>query len=105
MSVLSLMWSFIQRDALIATSYRAAFLLPLLSVGLAVPILYFLSKIFAGADTEALGSYNGAFFAFILLNLLGVARVSSPLFLLIPIHYFRGSCEPTTIFWCAHSSF
>jgi ABC-2 type transport system permease protein len=69
MNPLRLMWGFVRRDALVALSYRAAFLMPLVSVCLAVPILHFLAKVFAGAEVQALQGYKGGYFAFILLGM------------------------------------
>lgn len=69
MNVTRLLFSFVRRDALIAASYRVAFLAPLISVCFAVPILYFLSKVFEGTEAPALGHYKAGFFAFILLGM------------------------------------
>jgi ABC-2 type transport system permease protein len=63
------MGSFLRRDALIAASYRVALVAPLASVLFAVPILYFLARVFEGSDAQALGLYRGQFFAFILLGM------------------------------------
>lgn len=64
-----LLWTFVRRDALIAASYRIAFLAPLASVFFAVPILYFLAEVFEGTQSPALATYGGGFFAFILLGM------------------------------------
>lgn len=69
MRVLQLMWSFVRRDAVIAMSYRAAFLSPLLYVFIVVPVVHFVAQVFAGADAQALGAYKGEFFAFLLLGM------------------------------------
>lgn len=69
MRLLQLMWSFVRRDALIAMSYRTAFLMPLISIFIAVPVFYFVAQVFAGADAQALGGYNNKFFAFLLLGM------------------------------------
>ncbi len=69
MNTLRLLWTFVRRDAQIAASYRIAFLAPLASVFFAVPILYFLAKVFEGTQAEALSHYRSGFFAFILLGM------------------------------------
>ncbi|MEI6317215.1 MAG: ABC transporter permease [Pseudomonadota bacterium] len=69
MNSLRLLLSFVRRDALVAASYKIAFLAPLGSVFFAVPILYFLAQVFEGTEAGALSSYGGAFFAFILLGM------------------------------------
>jgi len=69
MKLTHLLWSFVRRDALIASSYRVAFLAPLASVCFAVPILYFLAKIAPGTDAPSLSPYKSGFFAFILLGM------------------------------------
>lgn len=69
MSARTLLRSFLARDARIAMSYRVAFLMPLVSVGIAVPVLYFLSRAMAGSEAAALGGYKASFFAFILLGM------------------------------------
>ena len=69
MRLLQLMWSFVRRDALIAMSYRAAFLMPLISILIAVPVFHFVAQVFAGADAQVLGAYKGEFFAFLLLGM------------------------------------
>lgn len=62
------MWSFLRRDALIAATYRTAFLMPLVSIFLAVPIMYLMTRMFVDAEAEVLGSYKGQYFAFLLLG-------------------------------------
>lgn len=70
MKVLRLMWSFVRRDAVIAMSYRTAFLAPLLYVFIVVPVIHFLGQVFAGADAQVLGAYStGGYFAFFLLGM------------------------------------
>lgn len=69
MKTLSLLRAFVVRDARIAMSYRVAFVTPLVSIGIAVPVLYFLSKTMEGGEAAALGGYRGEFFAFILLGM------------------------------------
>jgi ABC-2 type transport system permease protein len=68
-NALRLLIAFVRRDAQIAASYRVAFLAPLLSVFFAVPILYYLSRVFERAPTDTLNAYGGGFFAFILLGM------------------------------------
>lgn len=69
MSLLRLMWSFVRRDAMIAMSYRTAFLMPVVSIFIAVPVFHFIASIFAGGDVPALGAYKGSIFAFLLLGI------------------------------------
>lgn len=69
MRLLRLMRSFVRRDAMIAMSYRTAFVMPLASIFIAVPVFHFASRIFAGADVQALGAYKSSFFAFLLLGI------------------------------------
>lgn len=61
--------SFIRRDFLLAVSYRSAFLLQFATILCAVPILFFLSEVFAGVQVDALEPYGGHYFAFILLGM------------------------------------
>ncbi len=60
---------FVRRDAQIAASYRIAFLMPLVSVLFAVPILYFLSQVVDSAAPASLAPYRSSFFGFILLGM------------------------------------
>ena len=70
MRLLQLMWSFVRRDAVIAMSYRAAFLMPLISILIAVPVFHFVAQVFVGADAQVLGAYSkGGYFAFLLLGM------------------------------------
>jgi ABC-2 type transport system permease protein len=64
-----LLWSFLRRDAALAASYRASSALSLLTVLITVPLLSFLARVFAGAETPALGAYQGQYFAFLLLGM------------------------------------
>ena len=70
MRLLRLMWSFVQRDATMAMSYRTAFLMPLVSVLIVVPVIHFIGQVFVGANTQVLGAYSkGGYFAFLLLGM------------------------------------
>jgi len=70
MRLLRLMWSFVQRDATMAMSYRTAFLMPLVSVLIVVPVIHFIGQVFVGANTQVLGAYsNNGYFAFLLLGM------------------------------------
>jgi len=64
-----LLWSFIRRDAAMAASYRAGFVLPLASIFVTVPMIYFIAQVFAGSDAPALQAFRGDYFAFLLLGL------------------------------------
>ena len=66
---MSLLWSFVRRDAAIAASYRTGFILPLASIFATVPVIYFLAQVFSGSSGVSLGAYQGNYFAFLLLGL------------------------------------
>lgn len=67
--MLRLAWSFLRRDFLLAVSYRAAFGLQVLSIFAAVPIIFFMSQVFAGFDAPSLKPYGGQYFTFLLLGM------------------------------------
>lgn len=71
-------WAFVKRDFLIATSYRVAFLMQLLSVVLWVPICYFIGEGISSGDSDLLEPYGGDYFAFLLIGmgLLGYMTIS-----------------------------
>lgn len=62
-------WSFLRRDFKIATSYRAAFFLQLASIFMAVPVFYFMGGLVDGGNIEALKSYGGSYFGFLLVGI------------------------------------
>jgi ABC-2 type transport system permease protein len=69
MRTMQLMLAFVRRDALSALSYRAAFLMPLLAIFFAVPVLYFLAKAASPDGAGHFQAYSGSFFAFVLLGI------------------------------------
>jgi ABC-2 type transport system permease protein len=60
--------AFLRRDYLIAASYRTAFLAQVISIFIGVPVLFFIGRVFQGADSDMLKAYNGDFFAFLLIG-------------------------------------
>jgi ABC-2 type transport system permease protein len=64
-----LLWSFVRRDAITASSYRTALLAPVLSIAVQVPLLYLLSRVFVGGQGRILGPYGGDYFSFLLLGI------------------------------------
>jgi hypothetical protein len=47
-------WAFLRRDFKIATSYRAAFVMQIASIFIAVPLFYFMGGLVDGANLKAL---------------------------------------------------
>lgn len=64
-----LAWAFFKRDAIIAMSYRAAFVVQLLGNLLLLGLFYFMSKTFSGQSVPALERYGGSFLAFLLIGI------------------------------------
>jgi len=62
-------WAFVKRDALIAVSYKAAFVMQLLRVLIAIPVLYYMSSLAGDTGQELLSRYGGNFFAFLLIGI------------------------------------
>lgn len=88
--------AFFRRDFLLTISYRGAFALQMLSIVFGVPVLYFISQVFGGGETQSLAPYGGRYFPFLLL---GVAfqdyiTVSQSAFTTsIREHQFMGTLE------------
>ncbi len=61
--------AFLKRDFLIATSYKVTFGAMLLSILGTVPFLFFVSRLFGGANAGLLAPYRGNYFAFLLIGL------------------------------------
>lgn len=64
-----LAWAFIRRDCLLAISYRSAFAMQILGMILIVPVLFYLSRVFASAEPSSLGVYREQYFPFLLLGM------------------------------------
>lgn len=62
-------WAFMRRDFLLAVSYKSAFAVQLLTIICGVPVLFYLSQVFSGAEIPALAPYNGQYFPFLLLGI------------------------------------
>ncbi len=69
MKTLRTAWAFLVRDFLIAISYRTAFVLDVMWIALVVPVLFFLSSVFAGVAPDKLVEYGGNYFAFLLVGI------------------------------------
>lgn len=69
--MLSVARAFVRRDFLMEFSYRTAFILKFTFIAAAVPIIYFISKVFQGAQPDALAEYGsgGQYFAFLLIGI------------------------------------
>lgn len=65
-------WAFLRRDALIAVSYRTAFVLQFGSIFVAVPLFYFMGRMMPQTQAALFDRYGGSYFAFLLI---GVAFV------------------------------
>lgn len=63
-----LAWAFFKRDALIAVSYRLAFILSLVEIFTILTVFYYLGKTFGDRDVPALARYGGSFLAFLLIG-------------------------------------
>lgn len=64
-----LAWEFLKRDALIAVSYRTAFVTQLVGNIVVLAVFYFIGKMFEGVEIEALGRYGGNYAAFLLIGI------------------------------------
>ncbi len=64
-------WAFVKRDFLLELSYRTAFILKLLFIFSAVPVIYFISQVFTEAQTDALGEFGrgAGYFGFLLIGI------------------------------------
>src|SRR5829696_893024 len=84
-------WAFLKRDFLLATSYKAAFVMQLAAIFMAVPIFYFMGRMapeMAGGD---LAKYGGSYFGFLLI---GVAFVD---YLAISLRTFNESLRESQL--------
>jgi ABC-2 type transport system permease protein len=66
---MSLAWEFLKRDALIAISYRTAFVTQLVGNLLILAIFYFIGQLFADANIASLERYGGNYAAFLLIGI------------------------------------
>ena len=66
---MNLAWEFLKRDALIAISYRTAFISQMVGNLLILAIFYFIGKLFATADIPSLERYGGNYAAFLLIGI------------------------------------
>jgi ABC-2 type transport system permease protein len=66
---MNLAWEFLKRDALIAISYRTAFITQMVGNILVLAIFYFIGKLFATADIPSLARYGGNYAAFLLIGI------------------------------------
>jgi len=71
---MGLVWEFLKRDALIAMSYRTAFITQLVGNLLILAIFYFIGKMFETAEIVSLDRYGGNYAAFLLI---GIALIDS----------------------------
>jgi len=84
-------WAFLKRDLIIATSYRFAFAMQLLSIFIAVPVFSFFGKMFESSGTGPLAAYDGNYFAFLLI---GVAFLD---YLAISLRTFNQSLRDSQV--------
>jgi len=61
--------AFVKRDALIAISYKTAFVMQLMRIVIAIPLLYYMSSLAGDAGHELLARYGGNFFGFLLIGI------------------------------------
>jgi len=66
---MNLAWEFLKRDALIAVSYRTAFVTQLVGNVVVLAVFYFIGRMFEGAHIEALDRYGGNYAAFLLIGI------------------------------------
>lgn len=64
-----LAWAFFKRDAIIALSYRAAFVVQLAGNLLLLGLFYFMAKTVGGQNVPSLTRYGGNFLAFLLIGI------------------------------------
>lgn len=60
--------AFLRRDFKIATSYRAAFVLQIASIFVAVPLFYFMGSLVDSGNNDALKRYGGSYFGFLIIG-------------------------------------
>ncbi len=68
MTLVSTLWAFFRRDALIHTSYKMGFFMDLFGVFFTAATYFFVSRVFGSAATPYLQSYGGDYFAFVLIG-------------------------------------
>ncbi len=61
-------WAFLRRDFKIATSYKAAFVMQIAGIFVAVPLFYFMGGLVDGANLKALDAYGGSYFGFLIIG-------------------------------------
>jgi len=61
-------WAFLRRDFKIATSYKAAFVMQIAGIFVAVPLFYFMGDLVDGAKLKALDAYGGSYFGFLIIG-------------------------------------
>lgn len=66
---MSLAWAFFKRDATIALSYRASFVVQLLGNLLVLAVFYFIGKTVGDRGLPALDKYGGSYLAFLLIGI------------------------------------
>lgn len=66
---MNLAWEFLKRDALIAISYRTAFVTQLAGNIVVLAVFYFIGKMFEGVDIDSLQQYGGNYAAFLLIGI------------------------------------
>jgi ABC-2 type transport system permease protein len=66
---MNLALEFLKRDALIAVSYRTAFVTQMVGNVVILAMFYFIGKMFEGANIEALNRYGGNYAAFLLIGI------------------------------------
>jgi ABC-2 type transport system permease protein len=67
--MMGLAWAFFKRDAIVALSYRTAFVAQLLGNVLLLVIFYFIGGLISAGDSPALAPYGGSYLAFLLIGL------------------------------------
>jgi ABC-2 type transport system permease protein len=99
--------AFLRRDYLLAISYKLPFVLQLLTICCGVPVLFYISRVFSGAEIPALASYHGQYFPFLLLGVAFqdyVMLSQSTFNTSIREHQLMGTLEilmlsPTSVLW------
>lgn len=66
---MKLAWEFFRRDAIIATSYRASFVVQLLGNLLVLGVFYYIGQTIGDRDIPALKDYGGSYLAFLLIGI------------------------------------
>ncbi len=66
---MKLAWEFFRRDAIIAMSYRASFVVQLLGNLLVLGVFYYVGKTIGDRNLPALADYGGSYLAFLLVGI------------------------------------